>query len=239
MINRIMEVQATTSVRRTSRFCSAKGKFLRLDLTINADPRSRFAVSFHNEISIRVRDVFAEPMCQPETRDRRFHFFFSELEPSIFRNPLVRINFSSLLSLSLSTLHFTAELQRDLHLVAFLFSSSKFLEILPFVQSRPTQIDPRFEKTIVRSIHRRPIERSSRISLLPFQKRQAVIKSAKGKFHPVGVVAGISSALSPALRIASQQFPSFQLARSFPPNCPRIAVGVLSRRISSYLTSRE
>lgn len=101
-----MEVQATTSVRRTSRFCSAKGKFLRLDLTINADPRSRFAVSFHNEISIRVRDVFAEPMCQPETRDRRFHFFFSELEPSIFRNPLVRINFSSLLSLSLSTLHF-------------------------------------------------------------------------------------------------------------------------------------
>lgn len=96
-----MEVQATTSVRRTSRFCSAKGKFLRLDLTINADPRSRFAVSFHNEISIRVRDVFAEPMCQPETRDRRFHFFFSELEPSIFRNPLVRINFSSLLSLSL------------------------------------------------------------------------------------------------------------------------------------------
>lgn len=234
-----MEVQATTSVRRTSRFCSAKGKFLRLDLTINADPRSRFAVSFHNEISIRVRDVFAEPMCQPETRDRRFHFFFSELEPSIFRNPLVRINFSSLLSLSLSTLHFTAELQRDLHLVAFLFSSSKFLEILPFVQSRPTQIDPRFEKTIVRSIHRRPIERWSRISLLPFQKRQAVIKSAKGKFHPVGVVAGISSALSPALRIASQQFPSFQLARSFPPNCPRIAVGVLSRRISSYLTSRE
>lgn len=160
-----MEVQATTSVRRTSRFCSAKGKFLRLDLTINADPRSRFAVSFHNEISIRVRDVFAEPMCQPETRDRRFHFFFSELEPSIFRNPLVRINFSSLLSLSLSTLHFTAELQRDLHLVAFLFSSSKFLEILPFIQSRPTQIDPRFEKTIVRSIHRRPIERSSLSSL--------------------------------------------------------------------------
>lgn len=232
-----MEVQATTSVRRTSRFCSAKGKFLRLDLTINADPRSRFAVSFHNEISIRVRDVFAEPMCQPETRDRRFHFFFSELEPSIFRNPLVRINFSSLLSLSLYIT--LAELQRDLHLVAFLFSSSKFLEILPFVQSRPTQIDPRFEKTIVRSIHRRPIERWSRISLLPFQKRQAVIKSAKGKFHPVGVVAGISSALSPALRIASQQFPSFQLARSFPPNCPRIAVGVLSRRISSYLTSRE
>lgn len=103
-----MEVQATTSVRRTSRFCSAKGKFLRLDLTINADPRSRFAVSFHNEISIRVRDVFAEPMCQPETRDRRFHFFFSELEPSIFRNPLVRINFSSLLSLSLS-LHYISQ----------------------------------------------------------------------------------------------------------------------------------
>lgn len=87
----------------------------------------------------------------------------------------------------------------------------------------------------MRSIHRRPIERSSRISLLPFQKRQAVIKSAKGKFHPVGVVAGISSALSPALRIASQQFPSFQLARSFPPNCPRIAVGVLSDIFLSYI----
>lgn len=235
-----MEVQATTSVRRTSRFCSAKGKFLRLDLTINADPRSRFAVSFHNEISIRVRDVFAEPMCQPETRDRRFHFFFSELEPSIFRNPLVRINFSSLLSLSLYIT--LAELQRDLHLVAFLFSSSKFLEILPFVQSRPTQIDPRFEKTIVRSIHRRPIERWSRISLLPFQKRQAVIKSAKGKFHPVGVVAGISSALSPALR-RDNRFSTISFVSTCAFFSPELSKDrgecLLSRRISSYLTSRE